>query len=77
MDMIIFIGFVFLVIANIVLYHKIFNVIYFNLSSGLMKELVASIFVAIIEIAIVGAVGKWVILIAVIVGIALWIGKKK
>lgn len=62
---------IFFIIFNLVIYHKIFKVYYFNLGRGLMKELIASIFFASIETAIALRIGKYVL---IVIGIILVIG---
>ena len=44
-----------LTVINLVLYHKIFHVLYFDLGKGLLKEIIGAWFVAVIEIGLVGA----------------------
>lgn len=63
-------------ILNLVLYHKVFTVYYFNLGTGLGKELMWSMFFAVIEAAIVITIGVYVIPIVAIVAIVLFIKKK-
>lgn len=51
MDGLMLIGIVVLMIINLVLYHKIFNVLYFDLGKGLLKELIGAFFAAALEMA--------------------------
>ncbi|MCI8377966.1 MAG: hypothetical protein HFH72_05515 [Lachnospiraceae bacterium] len=53
--------FLVLVVFNIVLYHKIFDVVYFDLGKGLLKEIVGSFIVASLEIGLIMYVGKWIL----------------
>lgn len=69
--MLIFIGVTALMIFNLILYHKIFSVMYFDLGRGLLKEIVGAYFVAILEIAIFMFLAQWILVAAVVVvGIA-------
>lgn len=43
---------------NFFLYHKIFNVVYFDLGRGLMKELIGCFVAAIAEVALLMTVGQ-------------------
>lgn len=71
-DKILFICFLALIIFNIFLYHKIFDVLYFDLGKGLLKELIGSIFAALFEMALIFSVGKWVLgIISKILGVSL------
>lgn len=54
MKTLLIIVFLALIVFNIVLYHKIFNVMYFNLGENLLKELFGAILVAGIEIGLIG-----------------------
>jgi len=66
---IIFIG---LVILNWILYHKLFDVVYFNLGAGIFKEFGGCIFMAGIEMALFGLIGPYLIgILAVILVICL------
>lgn len=62
-------GIIIFTIINWILYHKIFNVYYFDFSNGITKELVVCGFFAIIETLIVIAAGEWIL------GIIGWIFK--
>lgn len=58
---------------NWLIYHKIFNVFYFgSVSKGLSKELVTCGFVAMIELAVIMALGQW--LLAILIPIAVVVG---
>lgn len=61
--------FIILVIANWILYHKLFDVVYFNLGAGIFKEFAACIFLAGIEMALFAVAGPFIIalLVAIIV----------
>lgn len=50
-----------LVVFNIFLYHKIFDVVYFDLGQGLLKEVVGAFLVAALEIGLIVSVGKWIL----------------
>ena len=68
MDNILGVGFFILVVANWILYHKIFRVVYFgSMQKSLLREFFGCFFVAIVEIGIVIAVGKWVLKILLII----------
>lgn len=49
-----FVAFIILTIANWILYHKIFDVLYFDFGRGILKEIVYSAFAAILELAVLG-----------------------
>lgn len=57
-----------LTVLNLILYHKVFNVFYFDLGRGLTRELVTSFFIAIIEASLIMHFGK---IALVIIGIIL------
>ena len=61
--------FIVLVIANWILYHKMFDVVYFNFGAGIFKEFAACIFLAGIEMALFAAAGPFIIalLVAVVI----------
>lgn len=50
-----------LTILNFFLYHKIFDVLYFDLGKGLLKEIIGSYIVAVIEIAFITKIGKYLL----------------
>ena len=58
-------------VVNLVIYHKIFSVMYFDLSQGLFKELVTAFIIAIFESALLVyfaiSILKVVIIIAIII----------
>ena len=58
-------------VVNLVIYHKIFSVMYFDLSQGLFKELVTAFIIAIVESALLVyfaiSILKVVIIIAIII----------
>lgn len=56
--MVAFIGVTALMIFNLVLYHKIFGVIYFDLGKGLLKEIVGAYIAAVIELGLLMTVGQ-------------------
>lgn len=58
MGMVFSIIFIALVVFNIVLYHKIFDVVYFDLGRGILKELFWAFLIAAIE---AGLIGKYVL----------------
>ena len=53
--------FIIFIVFNLIIYHKIFNVIYFNLGKGLFKEFAVSFFLAGIETAILMAIGPYIL----------------
>lgn len=61
--------YLFLVVINIVIYHKLFDVIYFDLGHGLVKEVVVSMFVAAFELGAISLLGPYIVVIAVVIGI--------
>lgn len=62
--------FVFFIVLNLIIYHKIFRVIYFDFQKAFFQEFLGSILVAVIETSIVMVVGPYLLLgIAVIFGI--------
>lgn len=56
--MLVLIGLTVLTIINLVLYHKIFHIIYFNLGKQLLEEIIGSFLAAILELAIIMTVGQ-------------------
>lgn len=50
-----------LTIVNFFLYHKIFDVVYFDLGKGLLKEIIGSYIVALIEITFITKIGKYLL----------------
>lgn len=54
MNILLGIGYLVLVVFNIILYHKIFNVVYFDLGKGILKELIGAVLAAGIEIGLIG-----------------------
>lgn len=56
--MIAFIGVTVLMVLNLVIYHKVFNVIYFDLGQGLLKEIVGAYILALVEASIIVAIGQ-------------------
>lgn len=60
---IIFIG---LIIINWIIYHKIFDVVYFRLGAGLLKEFAICLFLAGIEMALFASIGSFLIPILVV-----------
>ena len=84
--MLAFIGVTILMVVNLVIYHKIFNVLYFDLGKGLLKEVVGAYIAACIEAGLIVMVGEkllggllgvlgWLIrLILIIVAVIIVIG---
>lgn len=52
------IGILILVIINLIIYHKIFNVVYFDFSQGCLTEILWAFIFTGLEIGIIKAVGK-------------------
>lgn len=50
-----------LTILNFFLYHKIFDVVYFDLGKGLLKVIIGSYIVALIEITFITKIGKYLL----------------
>ncbi len=63
-----------LVIFNLVVYHKIFAVYYFNFSRAIQKELIGAIFVAAIEVGII--MYLWWLAVLIILGVGVSIRGK-
>lgn len=53
MDTFYLIAVIVLTVINLVIYHKVFQVLYFDLGKGLLKEIVVSVFLAIIELSVI------------------------
>lgn len=63
--------FLVLVVINWIIYHKIFDVYYFgSVAKGFLRELVGCVFAALLEIAIILSVGKW--LLGLLIGVGKW-----
>jgi len=63
---------VFFMILNLVIYHKIFSVFYFDLGKGLLKELIGSFLLACLETGLVVKVGGYALIgIGIILVIAI------
>lgn len=58
-----------LILINWWLYHKIFNVVYFNLGAGIWKELVGCFFVAAFELAFLMKIGQTLLKIVLVVAL--------
>lgn len=57
-----FIGLTILMIINLLIYHKIFRVIfYFDLGKGIIKEIMCGYFAAAFEVAVVMMLGKYLL----------------
>lgn len=61
-----------LVIVNIILYHKIFRVYYFDVGKGLINEFICAVIFAILEIALFMWLGSWIV--SLIVGVVSLVG---
>lgn len=70
--------FIALIIINWIIYHKIFDVVYFRLGAGLFKEFAICFFLAGIEMAILSALASYIIpiIIVLVVVIGVPIGIK-
>lgn len=63
---------IFFFIFNLVIYHKIFRVFYFNFAAGIRSEIVGSLFLSCIETGLVIYLGGYILIgIAIIVGIVI------
>lgn len=61
-----------LTVLNIILYHKIFDVLYFDLGKGLLKEILGAFIVAYLEMALIVYVGKWILgMVSKVIGVGL------
>lgn len=80
--MVAFIGVTVLMVINLVIYHKIFNVIYFDLGQGLLKEIVGAYILAVMEAGIIVYIGQsvlggivnvlgWILKVVLILGAAI------
>lgn len=65
------IGVIVLAVINLYLYHKMFHVVYFGLGKGILKEVVGSLFAAVLEIALLMAIGP--VVISFILGVLGWL----
>ena len=66
-------------IVNLVLYHKVFSVVYFDLGKGLWKEFLASFLLAFFEAGIVLYALKYILIVALVIAaivFVLWLIKK-
>ena len=61
MEVLAVIGIVIFMIINLVIYHKIFSVTYFNLANGCFTEIFFAWLVAMLEMGIILAVGKFIL----------------
>lgn len=61
-----------LAIINLIIYHKIFAVYYFDLGAGLKKEIFYAFFFALIEVGLIAKVGPYILIgIGVIIAITI------
>ena len=58
LGIVVFIGIIIVMIINLYIYHKVFDVVYFNLGGGLIKELILAWLAAMLEISLVGGLIK-------------------
>jgi uncharacterized membrane protein len=63
-------------IINLVIYHKCFRVVYFDLGKGIFREIFFSAFIAMFEAGLVVKFGKIIIAIVIVLAIILSFGKK-
>jgi hypothetical protein len=63
-------------IINMVIYHKCFSVVYFDLGKGIMRELVFAVLIAWGETALVVKFGKIIVVVVIVVAVILSIVKK-
>jgi hypothetical protein len=63
-------------IINLVIYHKCFNVVYFDLGKGIFREIFFSAFIAMFEAGLVVKFGKIIIAVVIVVAVILSIVKK-
>lgn len=66
--------FIALIIINWIIYHKLFDVVYFRLGAGLFKEFAICLFLAGIEMAIFASIGKSVIAIILVIAFVVAVG---